>query len=39
MKSLFEIKADIGVTDAGVITGLAWPFGSPDRIGDMIEPG
>lgn len=35
----FEFKASIGVDDAGTITGLAWPFGTPDRVGDMIEPG
>jgi len=34
-----EIKADLGVDDAGTITGTAWPFGSADRIGDMIERG
>jgi HK97 family phage prohead protease len=25
--------------DAGMISGLAWKFGTPDRIGDWIEPG
>ena len=25
--------------DAGAISGLAWKFGTPDRIGDWIEPG
>lgn len=25
--------------DAGSIEGLAWPFGAPDRIGDVIEKG
>lgn len=30
-----EIKAD----DTGAISGLAWKFGVPDRIGDMILPG
>jgi HK97 family phage prohead protease len=35
----FEIKAALGVDDAGVISGLAWPFGSPDRMGDVIEKG
>jgi uncharacterized protein len=39
MRSLFEFKAELGITDAGVVTGLAWPFGSPDRVGDVIEPG
>ncbi len=35
----FEVKAALGVDDDGVITGLAWPFGTPDRVGDMIEKG
>lgn len=34
-----EIKAALAVDDAGAITGLAWPFGTPDRVGDMIEKG
>lgn len=34
-----ETKADFTVTDAGEITGIAWPFGSPDRVGDVIEKG
>lgn len=34
-----EIKASLAVDDAGTITGLAWPFGSPDRTGDEILPG
>ncbi|RWR44980.1 phage major capsid protein [Sinirhodobacter ferrireducens] len=34
-----EIKADLSIDDAGAITGLAWPFGSPDRVGDVIEAG
>lgn len=34
-----ECKADIAVSDTGEITGMAWPFGVPDRVGDMIEPG
>ncbi|MDF1598252.1 phage major capsid protein [Mesorhizobium sp. YIM 152430] len=34
-----EIKASFSVDDAGTITGLAWPFGSPDRVGDLIEKG
>lgn len=33
----FETK--IAVSDAGEITGLAWPFGTADRVGDIIEPG
>jgi len=34
-----EIKASLTASDAGEITGLAWPWGSPDRVGDMIEKG
>lgn len=34
-----EIKAAFTVDDAGTITGIAWPFGSPDRVGDVIEKG
>ena len=34
-----EIKASIAVDEAGVITGIAWPFGSPDRVGDIVAPG
>lgn len=34
-----EIKAALTVDDTGTITGLAWPFGSPDRVGDVIEKG
>lgn len=33
-----EIKAEISIDDAGSVTGIAWPFGSPDSIGDVIEP-
>ncbi|MBN9334920.1 HK97 family phage prohead protease [Devosia sp.] len=25
--------------DDGAVSGLAWPFASADRVGDMIEPG
>lgn len=34
-----ELKAAVSVDDAGAITGMAWPFGSPDRMGDEIMPG
>lgn len=34
-----EIKAALSVDDAGTITGTAWPFGSADRVGDLIEKG
>jgi HK97 family phage prohead protease len=33
-----DCKADVSVSDAGEIEALAWPFGTPDRVGDMIEP-
>lgn len=34
-----ELKASVSVDDAGMITGMAWPFGTPDRMGDEILPG
>jgi uncharacterized protein len=34
-----EIKAAITVDEVGTITGTAWPFGSADRVGDIIEKG
>jgi HK97 family phage prohead protease len=34
-----EIKTSFGLDDAGAISGTAWPFGTPDRVGDMIEKG
>lgn len=34
-----EIKASFAVDDAGTIEGIAWPFGSADRVGDVIEKG
>ncbi|PCD76226.1 phage major capsid protein [Pseudothioclava arenosa] len=39
MTDRLEIKADLSVTDAGEITGIAWPFGSADRVGDVIVKG
>ncbi|WP_018389750.1 HK97 family phage prohead protease [Ancylobacter sp. FA202] len=33
------IETKILADDAGLISGLAWKFGAPDRLGDMIEPG
>lgn len=39
MTDFLEIKASLTVEDTGEITGLAWPFGSPDRVGDVIEKG
>lgn len=35
---ILEAKA-FTVAEDGAIEGLAWPFGTPDRVGDMIEPG
>ncbi len=38
MERLFvETKFDAG--DDGALEGLAWPFATPDRVGDMIEKG
>lgn len=34
-----EIKATLSVDDAGTISGIAWPFGEPDTVGDLIERG
>lgn len=34
-----ETKATITVDDTGAIEGVAWPFGTPDRVGDLIEKG
>lgn len=38
MDRLF-IETKILGSDEGVIRGVAWKFGEPDRIGDWIEPG
>jgi len=35
-----EVKATLSVTDAGEITGTAWPFNAgPDSVGDLITKG
>nr|WP_321457435.1 phage major capsid protein [uncultured Cohaesibacter sp.] len=39
MTDRIEVKAVLSVDEAGTITGLAWPFGSADRVGDVIEKG
>lgn len=39
MTQRIEVKAALSVTDAGEITGIAWPFGTADRVGDVIEKG
>ena len=36
---ILEIKADLSIDDAGTVTGIAWPFGAPDSVGDIIEKG
>lgn len=35
----FEIKAEVSIDDTGIVTGIAWPFGAPDSVGDVIEKG
>lgn len=39
MTTRLEMKAQLTVTDEGEIEGLAWPFATPDRVGDMITKG
>jgi HK97 family phage major capsid protein/HK97 family phage prohead protease len=39
MTDFIETKAAFTVDDAGAITGVAWPFGSADRVGDVITKG
>lgn len=39
MTDRLEFKASVSVDDAGMITGLASPFGTPDRIGDIVVKG
>ncbi len=39
MTGRIEIKADLGIDEAGAITGIAWPFGTADSVGDIIEKG
>jgi HK97 family phage prohead protease len=34
-----EFKAAFTASEKGELEGVAWPFGSPDRVGDMIEKG
>lgn len=33
------IETKMTASDAGEITGLGWPFATPDRMGDVIEKG
>lgn len=37
--SRLELKSAFTVTPTGEITGIAWPFASPDRAGDIIIKG
>lgn len=39
MTERLEIKSTLAVTDAGVITGIAWPWREPDSVGDIITKG
>lgn len=39
MTNRIEVKASLNVDDTGKITGIAWPFASPDRVGDIIVKG
>lgn len=39
MSDRIELKADLSFDDAGTITGIAWPFGIPDSVGDVIVKG
>ncbi|MGV8832162.1 MAG: phage major capsid protein [Devosia sp.] len=39
MTSKLEIKAEVSIDEAGTITGMAWPFGDADSVGDIIEKG
>ncbi len=36
-RAFFETK--VLADESGAISGLAWKFGAPDRVGDWIEPG
>lgn len=39
MTDHIEVKAQITATETGEIIGTAWPFGTPDRVGDVIVKG
>lgn len=39
MTDRIEIKAQLTASETGEITGIAWPFGSADRVGDVIQKG
>jgi HK97 family phage prohead protease len=38
MERLF-LETKLAADDAGAVRGVAWKFGAPDRVGDVIEPG
>ncbi|HEV7284879.1 MAG TPA: HK97 family phage prohead protease, partial [Kaistia sp.] len=35
----FFFETKILADDNGLVSGIAWKFGTPDRVGDWIEPG
>ena len=35
----FLVETKIAADESGKLSGLAWPFGTPDRVGDVIEKG
>lgn len=39
MSDRIEVKAQLTASETGEITGIAWPFGSADRVGDVIQKG
>ncbi|HHW34343.1 MAG TPA: phage major capsid protein [Paracoccus solventivorans] len=39
MTQRLELKAQITAEATGEITGIAWPYGSEDRVGDVIQKG
>jgi HK97 family phage major capsid protein/HK97 family phage prohead protease len=39
MSDRIEVKAQLTASDTGEISGIAWPFGSADRVGDVIQKG
>lgn len=39
MTTRLEMKAALTVDETGQITGTAWPYGTADRVGDVIEKG
>lgn len=37
--NVVEVKAAVAVDEAGIVSGMAWPFGTPDRVKDRITKG